>query len=166
MKNWIYRVFLCTISMIIAATSLNATAHGFQIGDLYVKHPYSLPSIAGAKNGVAYFKGIKNSGANADQLIAARAQIAERAELHEMKMEGDVMKMRPLNSIDIPAGSEVSFAKGSPNGYHVMLMGLKKPLNDGDKFSVWLTFKHAGEVEVEVWVQTPKDANKAEEHKH
>ena len=43
---------------------------------------------------------------------------------------------------------------------------LKKPLNDGDKFSVWLTFKHAGEVEVEVWVQTPKDANKAEEHKH
>jgi copper(I)-binding protein len=48
----------------------------------------------------------------------------------------------------------------------VMLMGLKKPLNDGDKFSVWLTFKHAGEVEVEVWVQTPKDANKAEEHKH
>ena len=166
MKNWFYRVGLCTISMIIAATSLNATAHGFQIGDLYVKHPYSLPSIAGAKNGVAYFKGIKNSGANADQLIAARAQIAERAELHEMKMEGDVMKMRPLSSIDIPAGSEVSFAKGSPNGYHVMLMGLKKPLNDGDKFSVWLTFKHAGEVEVEVWVQTPKDANKAEEHKH
>ena len=166
MKNWFYRVYLCTISMIIAATSLNATAHGFQIGDLYVKHPYSLPSIAGAKNGVAYFKGIKNSGANADQLIAARAQIAERAELHEMKMEGDVMKMRPLSSIDIPAGSEVSFAKGSPNGYHVMLMGLKKPLNDGDKFSVWLTFKHAGEVEVEVWVQTPKDANKAEEHKH
>jgi len=83
-----------------------------------------------------------------------------------MKMEGDVMKMRPLSSIDIPAGSEVSFAKGNPIGYHVMLIGLKKPLKVGDKFSVWLTFKHAGEVEVEVWVQTPKDANKVEEHKH
>ena len=166
MNNWIYRIFLCTISMAIAATSFHALAHGFQIGDLYVKHPYSVPSIAGAKNGVAYFKGIKNSGAKADQLIAVKTQVAERAELHEMKMEGDVMKMRPLSSIDIPAGSEVSFAKGSPNGYHVMLMGLKKPLNDGDKFSVWLTFKYAGEVEVEVWVQTPKDANKAEEHKH
>ena len=165
MKNWVYRIFLCSISMGIAATSLHAFAHGFQIGDLYVKHPYSVPSIAGTKNGVAYFKSIKNSGANADQLIAVKTQVAERAELHEMKMEGDVMKMRPLSSIDIPAGSEVSFAKGNPNGYHVMLMGLKKPLNDGDKFSVLLTFKHAGEVEVEVWVQTPKDANKAEEHK-
>ena len=166
MKNWIKKILFCCVTMAFAALTFDALAHGFQIGDLYVKHPYSVPLIAGAKNGVAYFKGIKNSGANADQLIAARAQIAERAELHEMKMEGDVMKMRPLNSIDIPAGSEVSFAKGNPNGYHVMLMGLKKPLNDGDKFSVWLTFKHAGEVEVEVWVQTPKDANKAEEHKH
>ena len=152
--------------MTFATMSLDALAHGFQVGDLYVKHPYSVPSIAGAKNGVAYFKSIKNSGANADQLISVRAQVAERAELHEMKMEGDVMKMRPLSSIDIPAGSEVSFAKGNPNGFHLMLLGLKKPLKDGDRFPVWLTFKHAGEVEVEVWVQTPKDANKAEEHKH
>ena len=166
MKNWIKKILFCSVTMAFAALTFDALAHGFQIGDLYVKHPYSVPSITGAKNGVAYFKGIKNSGANADQLIAVKTQVAERAELHVMKMEGDVMKMRPLSSIDIPAESEVSFAKGNPNGYHVMLMGLKKPLNDGDKFLVRLTFKHAGEVEVEVWVQTPKDANKAEEHKH
>ena len=76
------------------------------------------------------------------------------------------MKMRSLSSIDIPAVSEVSFAKGNPNGYHLMLLGLKQPLKDGDRFPVWLTFKQAGEVKVEVYVQTPKAAAQAEEHKH
>jgi copper(I)-binding protein len=61
---------------------------------------------------------------------------------------------------------EVSVAKGNPNGYHLMLLGLKKPLKDGDKFPVWLTFKKAGVVEVEVWVQPPTEVNKPEEHKH
>lgn len=166
MTSWLQQIFYLCISMTFATMSLDALAHGFQVGDLYVKHPYSVPSIAGAKNGIAYFKGIKNSGHNADQLIAVRTQVAERAEIHEMKMDAGVMKMRPLSGIDIPAGAEVSFAKGNPNGYHVMLMGLKKPLKEGDKFSVWLTFGKAGEVEVEVWVQSPQDANKAEEHKH
>jgi len=164
-KTFSYFIFHIVL---LAGLSVSSTvsAHGFQLGDISIKHPYAAPSIAGSKNGVAYFKSIKNSSNNADQLIAVRTQVAERTELHEMNMDGDVMKMRSLSSIDIPAVSEVSFAKGNPNGYHVMLMGLKKPLNEGDKFSVWLTFKQAGEVEVEVWVQSLKDANKAEEHKH
>ncbi|NDF05929.1 MAG: copper-binding protein, partial [Betaproteobacteria bacterium] len=46
------------------------------------------------------------------------------------------------------------------------LLGLKQPLKDGDRFLLWLTFKNAGEVKVEVYVQTPKTAAQAEEHKH
>lgn len=152
--------------VIVSVTGNSAFAHGFQAGDLYIKHPYATPTPATGKNGAVYFKSINNSGKTADQLISAKTTVADRIEIHEMKMDGDVMKMRPLSSIDIPAGAEVSFAKGNPNGYHLMLMGLKRPLKDGDKFSVWLTFKKGAEVEVEVWVQSSTVDNQDQEHKH
>ena len=166
MKHWIQRIFYAAISMAMIFMSPGLSAHGFEVGDISIKHPYSTPSMAGGKNGVVYIKSIKNAGNVLDQLLSATTQVADRVEIHEMKMDGDVMKMRPLTGIDIPVGGEVSIAKGNPNGYHLMLMGLKKPLKEGDKFPVWLTFKKAGQVEVEVWVQTPADANKPEEHKH
>ena len=100
------------------------------------------------------------------KLVSVSSPAAGLAEIHEMKMDGDVMKMRALNSVDIPAGSVVSVLKGNPNGYHVMLLGLKKPLKEGDKFPLRLSFKKAGEVEVEVVVQAADPAVKHEEHKH
>jgi periplasmic copper chaperone A len=130
---------------------------------------HAMPSAPGSKNGAAFLKHIKNSGKVADQLVSVRTTIANKAEIHEMKMDGDVMKMRAINGIDIPPGAEVSVAKGNAKGFHLMLLGLKKPLKDGDKFAMWLTFKNAGEVQVEVWVQSPVDAEKPEksqDHKH
>lgn len=166
MKFLSSKLVLFVFFAIVSVTGNSAFAHGFQAGDLYIKHPYATPTAAASKNGAVYFKSINNSGKAADQLVSAKTTVADRIEIHEMKMDGDVMKMRPLSSIDIPAGAEVSVAKGNPNGYHLMLMGLKNPLKDGDKFTVWLSFKKAGEVEVEVWVQLPKDSSKSEEHKH
>jgi len=162
LKLSLLRWVLCLSPMLVLA----AQAHGFEVGDLVVRHPYAAPSMAGAQNGAVYFKGIKNAGKEADQLLSAKTLVADKVEIHEMTMSGDVMKMRPLSSIEIPAGFEVSIAKGNPNGYHLMLLGLKQPLKDGDRFPVWLTFKQAGEVKVEVSVQTPKAAAQAEEHKH
>ena len=164
--------FLAGFIFLLSATvSTVASAHSFQLGDVSVKHPYAMPSAPGSKNGAAYLKHIKNSGKVADQLVSVRTTIANKAEIHEMKMDGDVMKMRAINGIDIPPGAEVSVAKGNAKGFHLMLLGLKKPLKDGDKFAMWLTFKNAGEVEVEVevWVQSPANADKPEqsqEHKH
>lgn len=155
-------LIICSGSLL----ALSAQAHGFAVGELFVRHPYAAPSLAGSQNGAVYFKGIKNAGKEADQLVSAKTQVADKAEIHEMTMSGDVMKMRPLSSIEIPAGVEVSIAKGNPNGYHLMLLGLKQPLKDGDRFPVVLTFKQAGEVKVEVYVQTPKAAAQTEEHKH
>jgi copper(I)-binding protein len=86
--------------------------------------------------------------------------------MHEMRMDDKVMRMKELPAIDLPAGQEVVFARGQAQGYHLMLLGLKQPLKDGDRFPVWLTFKQAGEVKVEVYVQTPKAAAQTEEHKH
>ena len=157
------RLFLFCLGSIMAIT---ANAHGFELGDLFVRHPYATPSLVGSQNGAVYFKGIKNAGKEADQLLSAKTQVADKVEIHEMTMDGDVMKMRPLSSIEIPAGGEVSVAKGNPNGYHLMLLGLKQALKDGDRFPVWLTFKRSGEVKVEVYVQTPKAPAQSEQHKH
>ena len=163
LKPWTTRFFILCWGCFLA---LSAQAHGFAVGELFVRHPYATPSLAGSQNGAVYFKGIKNAGKEADQLLSAKTQVADKVEIHEMTMDGDVMKMRPLSSIEIPAGGEVSVAKGNPNGYHLMLLGLKQPLKDGDRFPVWLTFKQAGEVKVEVYVQTPKAAAQPEKHQH
>jgi len=136
------------------------------VGELFVRHPYAPPSLAGSQNGAVYFKGIQNKGKSADQLLSARTEVAQSVQMHEMRMDNQVMRMKELPSIELPAGEVVVFGRGEPQGYHLMLLGLKQPLKDGDRFPLWLTFKNAGEVKVEVYVQTPKTAAQAEEHKH
>jgi copper(I)-binding protein len=75
-------------------------------------------------------------------------------------MEGDVMRMRQVDAIDVPAGQAVELKPGS---FHLMLMGLKAPLKAGDRFPLTLKFEKAGEVKVDVAVQT---GPAAAEHKH
>jgi copper(I)-binding protein len=166
MKNFFNLSSRLLIICLGSLLALSAQAHGFAVGELFVRHPYAVPSLAGSLNGAVYFKSIKNAGKRADQLLSAKTQVAQTVEIHEMTMDGDIMKMRPLSSIDIPAGGEVSIAKGNPNGYHLMLLGLNKPLQEGDSFPVWLTFKQAGEVKVDVRVQVPKASSQPQEHKH
>jgi copper(I)-binding protein len=74
---------------------------------------------------------------------------AARAELHESAMAGMVMKMRPLSAVAIPAGQSVAFA---PGGMHIMLLGLKAPLREGQSFPLTLTFAKAGTQTVTVAV--------------
>ena len=159
-------LFNLFISFLLLASVQTLRAQDFKAGNIVIDSPYATVSMHGSKNGAVYFKSIKNSGKDADQLVSVKSQIADKTEIHEMKMDGDVMKMRALNSVDIPAGSVVSVMKGNPNGYHVMLLGLKKPLKEGDKFPLRLSFKKAGEIEVEVVVQAADPAVKHEEHKH
>jgi copper(I)-binding protein len=162
-SNLISRLLSICLGSLLA---LSAQAHGFEVGDLFVRHPYASPSLSGAQNGAVYFKGIHNKGKTPDQLIGARSDVSQSVQMHEMRMDSNVMRMKEMSAIDIPAGEEVVFARGQAQGYHLMLLGLKQPLKDGDRFPVWLTFKQAGEVKVEVSVQTPKAAAQAEEHKH
>jgi hypothetical protein len=79
-----------------------------------------------------------------------------------MRMEGDVMRMREIGSLELPAGKTVTLA---PGGYHLMLMDLKSPLKAGDTIPIKLRFERAGEVEVLLQVQT-KPASATDAHKH
>lgn len=146
--------------------STNACAHGVKAGDLVIDHPYATPTRAGLTTGAVYFRAIKNNGSAPDRLLSARVPVAARVELHRMAMDGDVMRMRAVPAIDLPANTEVRLRHSTANGHHLMLLDLKAPLKDGDRFPVTLTFERAGTVEATVWVQTPRDAAGAHGHGH
>ena len=98
--------------------------------------------------GVAYFT-INNAG-KSDRLLRVSSPVAKRAEMHESSLKGGVMRMDGLSSVAIGSGAPTSF---EPSGKHVMLLGLKRSLREGDVFPLVLTFANAGKVETKVRVR-------------
>jgi copper(I)-binding protein len=80
-----------------------------------------------------------------DALIAADTDVAETVELHTVVMENNVMMMRPVEQIDIPASSETELR---PGGFHVMLLGINQDLAEGETVELTLTFENAGDITV------------------
>lgn len=138
-------------SLAIAALGLAASlaqAHSFKLGAIEIGHPYARATVAGQPAGGGYLT-LQNAGAD-DRLVSASADVAKAVELHSMSMEGDVMKMRQLEGIDLPKGKSVEL---KPGALHIMFIGLKAPLKEGDKFPLKLKFEKAGEVTVQVNVE-------------
>ncbi len=77
---------------------------------------------------------------SASRLVAVQSRAAASVEMHEMAMEGDVMRMRAMPAVALAAGADVTFKPGS---YHLMLMGLKKPLKAGEMLPLTLVFESA-----------------------
>lgn len=122
-----------------------ASAQQVKIGDLVLDHPWARATPTGAKVGAGYVT-ITNKGNAADRLVYASSPVAGKIEVHEMTTQNNVMKMRELpGGLPIEAGKTVSLA---PGGYHLMLMGLKAPLKNGDKVPVTFNFEKAGKVDV------------------
>lgn len=115
--------------------------------DLILAHPVSRPNLPN-RPAVAYLT-IVNQGAAPERLLAAASPDFESAELHQAAMEDGVMKMRPVESIEIGPGETV---KLEPGGYHVMLFGAKTLYQPGDRFPLVLTFETSGETTVTVTV--------------
>lgn len=143
------------LACILIALALHASAfaHDYQAGDVHVGHPSARPSLPGQQNGAAYLS-LENRGKQPDRLLAASSPIAKSVQIHSMKMEGDVMKMREADGIALAPAAKVAMQPG--DGYHIMLLGLEKPLKAGDKFPMTLTFEKAGKLEISVWVEDKK----------
>jgi len=103
-----------------------------------------------AKNGGAYLT-VVNAGKSRDRLVAATADVAKRVEVHTHINDNGIMRMRQVDGIDLPAGGTIQM---KPGGYHVMLIGLHKPLKKGERFPVTLVFEKAGEVKTSVEVRS------------
>ena len=120
-----------------------------RIGDIMIEQAWARATPGKAPNGAAYFT-LRAEGETPDRLVAAASPVAERAELHTHLMEDGVMKMRAIKAVEITPGSPTVF---QPGGHHVMLMGLKAPLVEGERFPLTLTFERAGPVEIEVEIE-------------
>lgn len=141
-----------------------ANAHEYKVGELEIAHPWSQELPPNAPTVAAYFV-INNEGKTADRLLSVDTPIAGEAQLHEHVMQGNMMKMQHVPSVEVPAGGEVTFA---PMAYHVMLLDLKDRslLVDGKRFPMTLHFEKSGDVTVEVAVQKQApDAMQAHVHK-
>jgi copper(I)-binding protein len=117
-------------------------------GELAVVDAWARATPPGAGVAAAYLT-IDNSAGVADRLLGASSEAAGRVEVHETRREGDVMRMRKVEPLDVAAGERVVFG---PGGLHVMLMDLRAPLKQGDKLPLVLRFEGAGEVQVEAEV--------------
>ena len=142
----------------------SAQAHDFKKGDVVMDHPYATPSLAGTTTGAVYFKSIRNKGKTSDRLLSARTAVAARVEIHHMQMDGNVMRMRQVPALELPAQTDVSLRHGGAGTHHLMLLDMAKPLKDGDRFDLELVFEKAGTRRVNVWVQTPRAGAPAHAH--
>ena len=139
---------LLTLAAVCAGPVL---AQQIKAGDLVLDHVWARATPKGASVGGGYLK-ITNTGTASDHLVGGSTDISRGFEVHEMTMEGGVMKMRPVaGGIEIKPGQTVTLA---PNGYHVMFVGLKKQLMQGDHFKATLQFAKAGKVDVDFTVES------------
>lgn len=135
----------------IATVTFCATASVFaadaKIGNLSIDDIWARTGQPGQVS-AAYME-IKNKG-GADKLVAANCDCAQATELHDVKLIDGAMKMVPVAGMDVPANGEV---KLKPGAYHIMLIGLSRPLVAGERLPIKLKFEKAGEVTVEAKVK-------------
>ena len=138
-----------------------------QSAPVKVEGAWARATVQGQKGTGAFMSLTAKDGA---QLVGVSSPVAGVAEVHEMKMEGDIMKMRALPSLDLPAGKAVEL---KPGGYHIMLMDLKQPMVKDSKVPVTLVFKDAKGVESKLQLNLPVSNvapgaahGKAADHKH
>ncbi len=130
---------------LLAATSLpGAEATSITVRDSWVREPL------GDRKDTAVFAVVENKGSANRALVSAATDVAEKVELHEMKMVNAMMRMSPVPRIDIPAGGRVEL---KPGGLHVMLFGLRKPARAGDIIDLTLTFDDGSKVAVKATVR-------------
>ena len=150
-----------TLALLVVALGFGfvVQAQEVKVGSIKVDHAYIRATVPGQQVAGGFMK-IENKGI-ADQLLSASSPAAGEVQLHEMAMEGSVMKMRQVKDIHVPAGGSVEL---KPGGLHLMLMNIKAPLAAGESVPVKLKFAKAGEVEVKMPVNAMGQAGGAMKH--
>jgi copper(I)-binding protein len=139
------RVFILS-AMLGLLSALPAQAADVTVGTLTISAPWTRATPKGASVGAGYMT-ITNAGTASDRLIGGASTVSDRFEIHDMAMEGSVMKMHAKSAgLEIKPGATVTL---QPGGLHVMFVGLKAPLTRGQTVKVTLQFEKAGKVEVD-----------------
>jgi len=145
---------LCLLLALVALAG-PALAQAVKLGALTVEQSYA--RVSAARNGAAYLT-IANADGEPDRLVAVASPRAGKVEMHTMTMDGDIMRMRQVQDIEVPAKGKVEMRPGE--GLHIMMIGLKAPLVAGERFPLSLEFARSGKIEVTVEVRKSAPAAK------
>ena len=138
------------IAAIAAIAAAPIAAASVRIGSLSIDGAWSRETAPGQSVGGA-FMAISNSGARADRLMSGSSPVAGEVQIHTMSMDGAVMRMRQVQGgLEVPAHGRLELR---PGGFHVMFIGLKLALRQGERVPLTLRFQRAGQVTVQVSVQ-------------
>lgn len=140
------RLAACLPMIALAVVPVAVDAHQYTAGPLKIGHPWSRATPPGAQV-AAGFLTITNTGKTDDRLLRLDSPAAERVEVHQMKMESGVMRMRRIDDgLALAAGKTVTLA---PGGYHLMFIRPTRPFVAGERIKATLVFRDAGKVDVE-----------------
>jgi copper(I)-binding protein len=140
-----------TILLITLALNLAACGSGPAGPQISVEDAWARPApVVGGNAGV--FMRLVNTGDEADRLVGGESSVAGAVEIHKTVMSGDVMKMEPIQGLEIPSRDEVQL---KPGGLHIMLIEVNQPLAPGDAVPIALHFEKSGEIELQVEVREP-----------
>ncbi|WP_353426744.1 copper chaperone PCu(A)C [Polynucleobacter sp. MWH-UH19D] len=142
MKSKVLATMYAAVGMALCGSVM---AQNASVGSIKVENAYTRATAPGQQVAGGFLK-IENKG-GADQLVSASSPVAGEVQLHEMAMDGNVMKMRQVKDIPVPANGSVEL---KPGGLHLMFMNIKAPLAAGETVPVKLKFAKAGEVEVKM----------------
>ncbi len=141
------RLFLAAAVSFLAPPAM---AQDYKIGSLEITTPWTRATPPSARTGGGFLT-ITNKGTVADRLVSARSTASDKVEIHEMQMDGNVMRMRELaTGLEIPPGATVTLKPGS---YHIMFMELKAPLARDAKVPLTLVFEKAGSIDIQLNVE-------------
>ena len=133
-----------SLLLLLLATT-HAAADG-RVGELEIERPWARATPTSARNGVAYMT-IRNRGSQPDHLVEVVTPVAQSASVHETVKRDGMMTMRPVARLTIGPGQSAVL---EPGGLHIMLMGLRAPLEKGRSFPLTLRFERAGAIELEI----------------
>lgn len=145
MKSNIQLSAILASAILVCAAPSISLAQDAKVSSITITGAYTRATVPGQAAAGGFMKITSNGGA--DQLISASAPVSNDVQLHIMKMDGNVMQMREVKQIEVPANGAVEL---KPGGLHLMFMNIKAPLKAGDVIPVKLKFAKAGEVEVKM----------------
>jgi copper(I)-binding protein len=149
----------CAAAALLALAAVPAFAQGASI---QIAEPWARATPKGATSGAVYMT-IDNKADAEDHLTGVSSDAATTLQIHEMKVVNGVMEMREIpDGLAVPANGSVAL---KPGGYHVMLIGLKRPLSAGEPVQLTLTFEKAGKVGVSAPVRDMKAGHSEMDHK-
>ena len=138
------------IILLLTLSAAPALAKDYKLGAIEIREPWTRATPPTAQAGGGFLV-ITNTGTSPDRLVSARSGASDKVEIHDMKMDGNVMRMREVEGgLVIPPGATVELKPGS---FHIMFMGLKAPFAKDQAIPLTLVFEKAGSVDIDLPVQ-------------